>query len=147
MRSEPVFDDPCQRKQIGMRKRLIAAVLVVASLIAQSGAAAAQSSTPAELTPADDQLGVSLADRAAHIDPGYGTLEGALIVEVALGSAADKAGLKARDIVTKIAGVHIHDAQQLRNRVARLRTGQSADLEIERNGQRQVITVTIGSRS
>lgn len=88
-----------------MWKVLIAAPLVVASPIPRSGAAAAQSDTPAELTPAEDQLGVSLTDRAVHIDPGYGTLEGALIAEVAAGSPADRAGLKARDFILKIDGV------------------------------------------
>ena len=130
-----------------MWKVLIAALLVVASPIPRSSAAAAQSNTPAELTPADDQLGLSLTDRAAHIDPGYGTLEGALVTEVAPGSPADRAGLKARDIILKIDGVHVHDAGQLRNQIGLLRAGQSANLEIERNGQRQTIIVTMGSRS
>lgn len=129
-----------------MWKVLIAALLIVALPIARSGAVAAQSNTPAEVTPSDDQLGVSLTDRAAHIDPGYGTLEGALIAVVAPGSPAERAGLKARDIILKIDGVHVHDARQLRNRIGLLRAGQSADLEIERSGQRQTITVTIGSR-
>jgi S1-C subfamily serine protease len=130
-----------------MGKRLIAAVLVGAWLISQPGVAAAQSSTPAELTPADDRLGVLLTDRAAHVDPGYGTLEGALIAEVVPGSPAYRAGLKVRDIILKIDGVHLHDARQLRNRIALLRAGRSADIEVERNGQRQTITVMIGSHS
>lgn len=129
-----------------MWKVLLTLLIVIAAPVAGTGTAVAQSSTIQPAT-VDHRLGALLTDRAAHIDPGYGTWEGALIVEVAPGSAADRAGLKARDIVLKIAGVHVHDAQQLRNRVARLRIGQSADLEIERDGERRTITLTIGSHT
>jgi S1-C subfamily serine protease len=128
-------------------KVLVAALLIVASPIAWSGAAAAQSNTPAEVTPAGNQLGVSLTDRAAHIDHGYGALRGVLITAVAPAGSAERAGLKAHDIVLTFDGMHVHDARQLWSRLARLRAGQSAELDIEGNGERQTIIVTIGSRT
>ena len=130
-----------------LRELLIAGVLIAAASSAWLSVAAAQSNVPSETIEPDGQLGISFKDRAAHIDPGYGGLEGALIVEVRPGSPADRAGLKVQDIVVRFDGLHIHDAKQLQGRIARLRPGQSAELEIERNSETKTITVMTGTRS
>jgi len=65
---------------------------------------------------------------------------GVEISEVAPGSAADQAGIKAGDVAVSMNGVPFESAAQLRNALALLRVGQSVELRLLRNGvQRSVI--------
>jgi Do/DeqQ family serine protease len=65
---------------------------------------------------------------------------GVEISEVAPGSAADQAGIKAGDVAISMNGVPFESAAQLRNALALLRVGQSVELRLLRNGvQRSVI--------
>ncbi len=50
-------------------------------------------------------------------------------------------------MIVKINGVPIRDAQHLANRIGLMRVGQPVELEIDRNGQAQTITATIGPRT
>lgn len=93
------------------------------------------------------QLGITVKDRADHVDSGYGVSEGAVVVDVTAGSAADKAGIKAGDIILKVNGSVIRDAGHLRNRIGLLAVGQAAQIEIDRNGQRLTLTATVGPRA
>ncbi len=93
------------------------------------------------------QLGVALRDRADRGDPSYGLLQGAIVAEVTPGSSAANAGLRAGDVIVKLNGVPIRDAQHLRNRIGLMRVGQPVEFEIDRNGQAQTITATIGPRT
>ncbi len=59
---------------------------------------------------------------------------GVLITKVDPHSAAERAGLKPGDAITAIAGIPVQEVPDLRNRLAVLRVGDTADLSILRNG-------------
>jgi serine protease Do len=63
------------------------------------------------------------------------------VTRVVEGSPADKAGLKEDDFVTKVGGKATEDVDELRNRVAQIKPGETVDLEVRRAGK--VITVPV----
>ncbi|TFB97459.1 PDZ domain-containing protein [Cryobacterium adonitolivorans] len=69
---------------------------------------------------------------------------GALISEVSSGGAAQKAGLKAGDVVTNFNGVPITDATDLTAQVRTLAAGATADLTYVREGESVTVSVTVG---
>jgi putative serine protease PepD len=72
---------------------------------------------------------------------------GAGVASVETGSGADKAGIKAGDVITAVNGTAISSAQQLRAIVAAHKPGDKLDIEIRRSGSTKNLTVTLGSRS
>lgn len=68
---------------------------------------------------------------------------GVLINMVSPGSAAEKAGLRRRDIITAINGEKIEDSNVLRNKVAGTLPGTEIRLTIIRDGQTQEVTATL----
>jgi serine protease Do len=68
---------------------------------------------------------------------------GALIVQVAPGSPAEKAGLQPGDIVHKFNRREIEDILALRSRVAETDLGQKVQLVVIRNGQEVTLTAEI----
>jgi serine protease Do len=62
---------------------------------------------------------------------------GVLVSDVQKGSAADKAGIKRRDIITAINGEKIEDSNVFRNKVAGTPPGTEITLSIIRDGQQQ----------
>ncbi|NND64477.1 MAG: Do family serine endopeptidase, partial [Gammaproteobacteria bacterium] len=69
--------------------------------------------------------------------------DGALIAEVTPGSAADQAGLQAGDVVTAINGQKVETAQELRNEIGLLRSGDSIRLGYIRDGKRATATAKL----
>ena len=61
--------------------------------------------------------------------------KGALIAQVNAGSPAEKAGLKAGDVIISINNIKITDAPQVKNIISLLRVGSSAQMDIIRNGK------------
>ena len=76
----------------------------------------------------------------------YGFKNGVLVQEVQPGGPADKAGLKAGDIITSIDGRNIKDGDDLVNEIASRRPGSTARLGYVRDGKAMDTTVTIGDR-
>ncbi len=76
----------------------------------------------------------------------YGFKNGVLVQQVTPGGPAEKAGLKAGDIVTAIDGRSIKDGDDLVNEIASRRPGSTARLGYLRDGKQQDTTVTIGDR-
>ena len=70
---------------------------------------------------------------------------GALVHEVTADSPADKAGLKAKDVVTMFNNVPIRNEVDLTAQVRSLRPGDKADMVIVRNGVTKTLGVTVGS--
>lgn len=68
---------------------------------------------------------------------------GVLVSNVRQGSAADKAGVKRRDIITAINGEKIEDSNVLRNRVAGTLPGTEIKLTVLRDGQTLEMTATL----
>jgi Do/DeqQ family serine protease len=68
---------------------------------------------------------------------------GVVISNVRPGSAADKAGLKRRDVVTAINGEKIEDSNTLRNKVAGTLPGNQIKLTVTRDGSQQEFVATL----
>jgi serine protease Do len=76
----------------------------------------------------------------------YGFKNGVLVQEVQPGGPADKAGLKAGDIIVSIDGRPIKDGDDLVNEIASRRPGSTIRLGYNRDGKPEDTTVTIGDR-
>jgi serine protease Do len=58
-----------------------------------------------------------------------------LIVRVATGSPAAKAGLKEGDVITKLAGIETNTVADLRSTVDQKKIGESVEVLFSRNGK------------
>ncbi|NOH96836.1 Do family serine endopeptidase [Vibrio sp. 99-70-13A1] len=75
---------------------------------------------------------------------GYESSKGAFVSQVVPESAADKAGLKAGDIIVSINGKHIDTFSELRAKVATLGAGKKIKLGAVRDGDQKSFDVTLG---
>jgi serine protease Do len=90
-------------------------------------------------------LGVSIGNLTAEAAKTAHVEHGALVVDVAKGSPADRAGLKKNDVIVAYEGKDVPDAATLRNDVAQTSIGQKVSLTIVREGKKEQVTVLIGS--
>jgi len=74
-------------------------------------------------------------------------LTGALVSQVAEGSAAAKAGIKPGDVITAVNGVAIKNSADLHNRIGLTRAGDSVELTLVRDGKPLMVKATIGARA
>ena len=70
--------------------------------------------------------------------------KGALVSQVVRDSPAEKAGLKAGDVIVRFDGKEVGDTGQLRNFVAATLPGTSSRIDVIRNGKEETFNVTIG---
>jgi serine protease Do len=77
----------------------------------------------------------------------YGFKSGVLISSVQPGFSADKAGLKAGDIITTVDGRPIKDGDDLVADISARKPGTTVQVGYMRNGQKLEATVTIGDRA
>jgi Do/DeqQ family serine protease len=70
--------------------------------------------------------------------------QGAFVSEVTEGSAADKGGIQAGDIITEINGRTVVSFQELRAKVASKGAGTKLELTVLRKGKREKINVVLG---
>ena len=78
---------------------------------------------------------------------GLDTNRGALVSEVVEDGAADKAGIKAGDVITSINGKQIANAAELRNSIGLLRIGDKVDIGLIRESKPRRVTAVIGERT
>ena len=78
---------------------------------------------------------------------GLDNARGAWVSEVVEGGAADKAGIKAGDVITSINGKTIANSTELRNSIGLLRIGEKIEIGLLRDGKPRRVTATIGERS
>lgn len=92
------------------------------------------------------RLGVTMQDLSAPLAESFGlkSPDGALVSGVVPGSAAEKAGLKAGDVVTAVDGKPIHVAGDLSSRVGLARPGDRMTLSVWRDKARTDLPVTLG---
>ncbi len=76
----------------------------------------------------------------------YGFKNGVLVQEIQPGGPAEKAGLKAGDVITTIDGRSIKDGDDLVRDIAERRPGSNIRLGFLRDGKQSDLTVTIGDR-
>ena len=77
----------------------------------------------------------------------YGFKTGVLINAVQPGQPAEKAGLKAGDILTSVDGKKVKDGDELVTEIANRKIGSSVRLGYVREGKEAAASVTIGDRS
>jgi len=83
-----------------------------------------------------------LADKLGQSD-----LTGAFVQQVVEGSSADKAGVKAGDVITSVNGQAVKSSSELRNRIGLMRIGESVDLGIVRDGKARHLTAVVQARN
>jgi Zn-dependent M28 family amino/carboxypeptidase len=71
--------------------------------------------------------------------------EGFRVGEIVKGSAAEKAGLRKGDLIFRIGSAKIRNFEDLASAIGKLKIGQKVPVEIQRAGERKVISVTLGS--
>ena len=93
-------------------------------------------------------LGVYIDDINEDVAKGLGleSAKGVQVPRVQEDSPAEKAGVKAGDIILKVNDKVIENADQLRNYIASLSPGTEVDLTIWRDGKEKIITVKLGER-
>jgi S1-C subfamily serine protease len=70
---------------------------------------------------------------------------GAVVSDVAPGSPAAQAGLRAQDIITKIDSKDLTDESSLAAALASHKPGDKVSLSVDRGGSEQQISVTLGN--
>jgi serine protease Do len=68
----------------------------------------------------------------------------AQVADVVSGSAADRAGLEAGDVITALDDQPLTDSRLLSQRIAGMRPGERIRLTYNRNGEARTVTVTLG---
>lgn len=94
-------------------------------------------------------LGVSAQEITPQIAKAMGleTTKGALVVEVAKDSPAQKAGIKQGDVLVAINGNEVKDASSIRLSISEILPGTTVPVRILREGKIMTVNVTMGDLS
>ena len=92
------------------------------------------------------QLGITVQPVTSEMAESLelGQVGGAIVSNVAPGSAAERAGVKRGDVIRSFNGKAVQDTNSLRNRVAEATPGAHAALVVVRDGREHNLTVTLG---
>jgi Do/DeqQ family serine protease len=93
-------------------------------------------------------LGVNIQTLVPEIAQSMGLpegIQGALVSQVVEGSAAEKAGVKAGDVITAVNNRPVRDAGQLRNAIGLLSVGEKVDVSLLRDGKPRRVTAVISA--
>jgi serine protease Do len=92
-------------------------------------------------------LGVSIRDLTPELAKSTkaGSAKGVYVANVVKGGPADKAGLKAKDVIVAYRGKEVADSGVLRNEVADTPIGQEARVSILRGGRKEEISIKVGN--
>lgn len=93
-------------------------------------------------------LGVQLRNMTPAIAESLGlaNAKGALVGQVVEESPAEKAGIKAGDVITSINGRPVSNSSDTRNSIGLLRIGEKVEIGLLRDGQPRRVTAVIGER-
>jgi Do/DeqQ family serine protease len=91
------------------------------------------------------QLGIGVQNVTADMASSLGLKQanGVIVSSVTPGSAADRAGIRRGDIIQTLNGQPVHDMNALRNRVADLGPGTTAELVVLRDGAEKHLTAKL----
>ena len=100
-----------------------------------------------ELLGARPRLGIDAEDISGQLGSYFGVPEGEgiLVREVSAGSAAEKAGVKAGDVITSVNGEKIHGLAELRSKLAANADGKPMKLGVLRNKSALTLDVEVPS--
>jgi Do/DeqQ family serine protease len=93
-------------------------------------------------------LGVSILTLTPDLADNLGAkdLQGALVQQVIEGSSAEKAGIKAGDVITAVNGGAVKSSSELRNRIGLMRVGESVDITYYRDGKTHHASAVVAAR-
>lgn len=94
--------------------------------------------------PSHGLLGVSVQEAAQDTDEDA-KREGGLIAEVVPGGAADRAGLRAGDVITAVGGVPVNSSTAVSAMVRYFEGGSDVEITYSRGGKLAETTVTLGT--
>jgi len=91
------------------------------------------------------RLGVTAQDLTPELAKAFGikATQGTVVAQVAVGSPAEKAGLKAGDVITGVNGKSVRNSADVRNSIGLLRVGEQVKIEVLRDGKASVLIATI----
>jgi serine protease Do len=91
-------------------------------------------------------IGVQIQPVTAEIADSLGmkNARGALVAEPQSGSPAQKAGIRAGDVIVSVNGEAVDDARGLARRISAMAPGTSIKLGVIRNGRDDTLTLTLG---
>ena len=91
-------------------------------------------------------LGVQIQDLSSDIAEAMDLkgIHGALVSRVSPNSAAEKAGIKAGDVIVSVNGKKIKGASSLRTNIGLKRVGEKVSIDFFRDQQRKTVTAKIG---
>jgi serine protease Do len=94
-------------------------------------------------------MGVSVQDVSEDIAKSLGlkSQKGALISDVVEGDPAEKAGLRAGDVITEINGKSVNNSHDLLLMIAGLRVGENVKVRVIRDGQEKTFQIAIAERT
>jgi S1-C subfamily serine protease len=93
-------------------------------------------------------LGVQMTDLTPELARrgGLPVNEGALVVQVITGSAAEQAGIRARDVIVEADGKQVKDTQAVSSAISAHKPGDRMQIVVARGDQRLTLQVTLGER-
>jgi serine protease Do len=93
-------------------------------------------------------LGVSIQDITPELSKYYGLKEtqGALVGEIFEGDPAEKAGIKAKDIIVEVDGKVIKNSRDLSRIIAEIPVGKKVDVKVVRDGNEHSFRIKIAKR-
>jgi serine protease Do len=93
-------------------------------------------------------IGVSIRDIDSRLadDKGLKETQGVYVAGLTPGGAAESAGLKEGDIITRIGEASVNSTPQLQEQIGRFRPGDKVAVSVQRDGKDQVFTVVLRNK-
>jgi serine protease Do len=93
-------------------------------------------------------LGVNIQDLKGDLAEYYGAKnsEGVLVTDVVPGNPADKAGIKAKDIITAVNGEKVKTSRELTAKAATLPVGETTRITVLREGKEKTFDLKVAKR-
>jgi serine protease Do len=93
-------------------------------------------------------LGVAIQDLTTEMAEYYGLKDrkGVLVADVFKGDPADKAGIRAKDIILEVNGQKIETSRQLTGMIAGINVGEVAKVEVFRDRKRKTFSIKLAKR-
>jgi len=94
-------------------------------------------------------LGVSIQDLSPELAEYYGikAKKGVLVAQVFEGDPADKAGIKANDVIIEVDGKSINSSRDLTRTIADIEVGKKSTVTLLRDGKEKTVKVEIAKRN
>ncbi|MCX8476933.1 MAG: Do family serine endopeptidase [Sphingomonas sp.] len=93
-------------------------------------------------------LGIQMQDLTADLAESFGVAKGngTIVARVEPGQAAEKAGIRQGDVIVRVNNQDVTPDQTLSYLVANVTPGTRIPVELVRDGKKQTVTVTVGTR-